>query len=348
MPLGTLILRADASVAIGTGHVMRCLAIAQAWQDAGGSCIFAMAQTTPAVEQRLCAEKCLVSTVIATPVSQRDAAQVVELAAVHMANWIVVDGYQFNAAYQRTLKAAGLNVLMMDDGGRGGSYCADFVLDHSPDASEEPYRNREAHTRLLLGTQYIMLRREFMAWRKWKREIPLAAQQLLVTIGGSDPGGLTSKIIAALLQGALTGLATTVIVGGSNPRLTELRRAAAAAPSQINLLYDPPNMPELIARADLAVICAGGTLWELLYMGCASLSYARDKVQGQIIARLQSMGAVLDLGSDEKFDDSKLIGVITEVAASQTRRAEMARIGREIVDGEGPPRVRQELLGGSE
>jgi UDP-2,4-diacetamido-2,4,6-trideoxy-beta-L-altropyranose hydrolase len=346
MPPGTLILRADASVAMGTGHVMRCLALAQAWQDEGGSCIFAMAETTPAVEQRLRAEKCEVSTVIATPASQQDAAQVLELAANHRATWLVVDGYQFDVAYQRVLKAARLQALVVDDVGRCGSYCADFVLDQNPNASEALYRNREASTRLLLGTRYVMMRREFTAWGKSKGETPHIAQRLLVTIGGSDPGGLTLRIIEARREASLPGLATTVVVGGSNSRLAELRRAAGASPSSIELLCDPPNMPELMAKSDLAVICAGGTMWELLYMGCPSLSYARDEVQGQITARLHSMGAICNLGGVDEFEESQLAAAIGDLAASSSRRGEMARIGQKIVDGKGPRRVTKELLGG--
>jgi UDP-2,4-diacetamido-2,4,6-trideoxy-beta-L-altropyranose hydrolase len=348
MPPGTLIIRADASFAMGTGHVMRCLALAQAWQDEGGSCIFALAEATPAVEQRLRADKCEVSVVIGSPASQQDAAQIVELAAEHRAAWIVVDGYQFDVAYQRALKAAGLKVLILDDGGRCGSYCADFVLDQSTDASEAPYGNRETYTRLLLGTDYVMLRREFTAWQKWKREIPALARQLLVTIGGSDPEGLTLPIIAALGEAATAGLATTVVIGGSNPRRAELERAKAKCPASIQLVCDPPNMPELMAQSDLAVICAGGTLWELLYMGCASLIYVRDEAQRQTIARLHTSGAVHNLGAVWEFEEFRLRAAIGELAASHKRRDEMAQTGRQIVDGEGPRRVLSRLLGGSE
>jgi UDP-2,4-diacetamido-2,4,6-trideoxy-beta-L-altropyranose hydrolase len=348
MPPGTLILRADASIAMGTGHVMRCLALAQAWQDEGGNCVFAMAETTPAVQNRVRAEKFEVSSVVASPASQEDAVRVVELAAAHRASWIVADGYQFDVAYQHALKRTGLQVLLVDDGGRCGSYCTDFVLDQSLDASEVRYRNRESYTRLLLGTSYVMLRREFTAWRKWKRETPPVAQRLLVTIGGSDPGGLTLKIITALRYASLPGLATTVVVGGSNPRLDELRRAAGATPSSIDLICDPPNLPELMAQSDMAVICAGGTLGELLYMGCPSLSYVRDELQAQIIARLYALGAVHNLGAVEEFDESRLTAAIEELAASQTGRDKVVQIGRKIVDGEGPRRVLHELLGGPE
>jgi UDP-2,4-diacetamido-2,4,6-trideoxy-beta-L-altropyranose hydrolase len=346
MPPGTLIVRADASVAMGTGHVMRCLAMAQAWQDEGGRCIFALAEATPAVEQRLRAERFEVFPVAASPASPQDVAQIVKLAAIHGTSWVVVDGYQFDFAYQGALKAAGLHALVLDDGGRCGSYCADLVLDLSPDASELPYSNRGTHTRLLLGTRYVMLRREFTAWRDCKRQIPVAAQRLLVTIGGSDPEGLTLRIIEALRQAPHPGLETTVVAGGSNPRQAELQRATASSP--IELLRDPPNMPELMARSDMAVICSGGTLWELLYMGCASLSYVRDEVQGGTIARLHAAGAVHQLGAVGEFEASRLTVAIAELGASSKRRDEMARLGRKIVDGEGPRRVLHELLGGSE
>jgi UDP-2,4-diacetamido-2,4,6-trideoxy-beta-L-altropyranose hydrolase len=346
MPPGTLIIRADASVATGTGHVMRCLALAQAWQDEGGECIFAMAETTTAVERRLHAEKFGVFTIAAPPASAPDAAHLVELAFARRASWIVVDGYRFGMDYQRTLKAAGLKVLLVDDGGQCRGCCADLVLDHGLESSEEQYRNREAYTRLMLGTRYVMLRREFGTWRNWKRETHMVAQRLLVTIGGSDPGGLTFLVIAALSQAPPAGLATTVVVGGSNPRLAELQRVVHSTRLAIDLVCDPPNMPGLMANSDLAVICAGGTLWELLHMGCASLSYIRDEVQGRIISRLHTLGAVHDLGPVDKFEESGLIPAIRELAASCRRREDMADAGRKIVDGEGTRRVLQQMLRG--
>jgi UDP-2,4-diacetamido-2,4,6-trideoxy-beta-L-altropyranose hydrolase len=347
MPPGTLIVRADASVAMGTGHVMRCLALAQAWQDEGGSCIFAMAQATPAVEERVRAEGFGVSVVPAHPASQQDAAAVIELADSQHPDWVVVDGYHFDLEYQRTLKAAGLKVLVIDDGGQCKGYCADFVLDQGLDASEDPYKKREAHTRLMLGTRYVMLRREFTRSRKWERESPEFAGKLLITIGGSDPDRLTFRLIEALPQIASPGLETTVVVGGSNPCITALQGLVQCSPLPVELLLDPASMPEVMARSDLAVICAGGTVWELLYMGCPVLSYARDAVQGDIIARLHALGALHNLGLVDKFKGPQFAAAIGDLALSRLRREEMGRIGRTVVDGEGPRRVLRQLLGGN-
>ncbi len=76
MPPSTLILRADASIAMGTGHLMRCLALAQAWQDQGGECIFAMAESTASAEERIRREKFEVVTLAESPGSPQDAAQI--------------------------------------------------------------------------------------------------------------------------------------------------------------------------------------------------------------------------------------------------------------------------------
>ena len=124
MTLRTLIIRADASIAMGTGHVMRCLALAQAWQDDGGNAVFAMAQSTPAIDDHLRSEQVEIVQLKSGVGSARNVRQVLDLARDRDAEWIMVDGYQFDAKYQRSLKAAGLKVLFVDDTGQCEHYYA--------------------------------------------------------------------------------------------------------------------------------------------------------------------------------------------------------------------------------
>ncbi|MGH9649837.1 MAG: hypothetical protein ACRD3I_05135, partial [Terriglobales bacterium] len=164
-----LLIRADADLRMGTGHVMRCLALAQAWQDVAGQAEFLTTSDTPDILSRLRAEGMQVTPATLPAGSAADAAHTASRAREIGASWVVVDGYQFDAAYQQALKSAGLKVLWVDDYGHAPPYCADLVLNQNLCAEESFYLSREASTRLLLGACYALLRREFQSWRDWRR-----------------------------------------------------------------------------------------------------------------------------------------------------------------------------------
>src|ERR1700757_4447768 len=110
----TLLIRCDASIAMGTGHAMRCLALAQAWQDAGGKVLFAMADATPSIEVRLRIEGADVARLPGLAESPEDSSGTWDLPRQKKAEWVVVDGYQFGSVYQSALRDAGLRVLFID------------------------------------------------------------------------------------------------------------------------------------------------------------------------------------------------------------------------------------------
>jgi UDP-2,4-diacetamido-2,4,6-trideoxy-beta-L-altropyranose hydrolase len=90
---------------------MRCLALAQAWQDTGGNAIFAMAAPSSSIRERLLKEEMEVLEISASAGTHDDATRTAALAREQVAPWVVVDGYQFGADYQRVLKSAGLRIL---------------------------------------------------------------------------------------------------------------------------------------------------------------------------------------------------------------------------------------------
>ena len=265
----TLLVRCDASVAIGTGHAMRCLALAQAWQDAGGGVVFAMAHATPAVEDRLRREDIEVARLKADPGSGDDTQETIALAREKRVSWVVVDGYSFGADYQTALNDAGLKVLFIDDNGHAGHYSADLVLNQNAHANEELYGSRDVSTKLLLGPRFALLRREFAAWRGWKREIPAVARKVLVTMGGSDPDNVTQRVVETILSEG--DFETMIVAGGSNPHLARLREFVKDRGHAVRLVENASNMPELIASADVAVAGAGTTCWEMCFLGLPAL-----------------------------------------------------------------------------
>src|SRR5262249_13227950 len=123
-----LLLRADAGVRMGTGHVMRCLALAQAWQDVGGRAVLASASLAPGLDDVLGDQHIGLETLSAEPGTEGDARRTLGLAARLGAEWVVVDGYPFSGRYQQAIKQAGRRVFALDDHGHAEHYWADFVL----------------------------------------------------------------------------------------------------------------------------------------------------------------------------------------------------------------------------
>jgi UDP-2,4-diacetamido-2,4,6-trideoxy-beta-L-altropyranose hydrolase len=340
-----LLIRADAGIEIGTGHVMRCLALAQGWREAGGDAVVAMATGAPSLEKRLAEEGFEFERLAAEPGSSEDAAAAARLAQEKGASWVVVDGYHFGYDYQRALKDAGLRVLFVDDNGHAGRYCADIVLNQNLHADEAMYADREPHTRLLLGTRYVLLRREFLKWKAWRREIPDVARKLLVTMGGAGPENVTLKVVEALAQVRVNGLEAVVAVGGGNPHHDGLCAAAADSPASIRVERDVRDMPELMAWADVAVSAAGSTCWELAFMGLPQITIVTAENQELVGAALAAMGPVIGLGRLTNRSAVDVSSRLSKLCAAAPRRRAMSSGAREQVDGQGAERVAAELAG---
>lgn len=338
-----LLFRTDASVAMGTGHVMRCLALAQAWRDAGGRAVFAMAETTSAIQARLTAESCEVLSLACAAGTQDESRRTIALARERQAGWIVVDGYQFGADYQRALKDAGLEILFLDDYGHAQHYFADMVLNQNVSASESLYQQKEPQTRLLLGPRYALLRREFAAWAGRKRDVSPVGNRVLVMMGGSDAENLTARAIEALALAHLD-LETTVVVGGSNPRWATLQDAAARSQQKITVRRDVANIAELMGGADVAVSAAGSTCWELCLMGLPALLIDVADNQNALATELDRKGCAIHLG-DRTVSAKTIAAGLQRLYNDYGLRLSLSRRSRELVDGNGSRRVVSLLRG---
>jgi len=318
---------------------MRCLALAQAWQDAGGKAVLASVDLLPSVRERLLSEGVEVVSLESAPGSADDARCATELANRYAAAWVVVDGYHFLADYQQKLKTAGLRVLFLDDNGHADHYAADLVLNQNVHADESYYRSREPYTRLLLGTRYVLLRREFRSWSNWKREIAPVGRRVLVSMGGSDPRNVTASVMQALRSIAVDGLEVAVVAGGSNPHLGSLERTVESYDGGFRLLKNVLNMPELMAWADVAVAAAGTTFWEICALGLPSILVALAKNQRSIAERATQLGAAENLGDSSSVTATMIANALQKLLGSPEEREIRSQCARRLVDGRGSQRV---------
>lgn len=343
MKSGILLIRADASAAIGTGHVMRCLALAQAWQDAGGSANLAAAELPEPLAPMVSAQDISLIPIESVPGGAADASETVDQARRLGADWVVIDGERFRSDFLDTVNAAGFRVLLIDDFADRKPVHVDLIVNPNLSENEGNYRKKGLDGKLLLGSSYTLLRREFRPQTtdggKNGGTRP-TGNRVLVTLGGSDPENLTPKIAAALAGSA--DLRVTVVAGPGYDNAVELRKLKA---SNTELVFNTSNMAQYMKNSDLAIIAAGGTLWELLSMRCVVLSYSRNTVQSRVVAELARRGAVVDMGETRHFDPKKLVRAVTELADSQTTRQHMATLGQSLVDGLGATRVVEAMTG---
>ena len=338
-----VIFRVDASTQIGTGHVMRCLALAQAWQDTQGQPVFVMTTAVPALEERLQSEGMQVVHLTTEPGSLDDAQQTATLAHQFGATWVVVDGYHFGGEYQQILKQSKLHLLFIDDYGHAEHYYADFVLNQNISADEQWYNNREPYTQLLLGNRYVLLRREFLQWRGWQRTVPPVAKKVLVSLGGADPDNITLKVIQSLQIVEVEELEAVVVVGGSNPHYENLKMAVQGSRYPIQLQRNVTNMPELMAWADVAISAGGTTCWELAFMGLPSILLILAENQRAIAEKLATLNLAVNLGWHQDVKEQEIASTLSQLLQSPEQRSKMIKVSQQIVDGEGSSKIVRNL-----
>jgi UDP-2,4-diacetamido-2,4,6-trideoxy-beta-L-altropyranose hydrolase len=332
-----VLLRADAGPEIGSGHAIRCLALKQAWEDAGGHATLASVAPAPGISLPLNDAEIFFLGV--EPGSHDDAIETISFARRIGATWLVVDGYRFGADYQQTIKDSGLRLLFIDDYGHAEKYCADIVLNQNAGAREGLYANREASTRLLLGPEYVLLRRQFRRWRNNNREIPAIAKHVLVTTGGGDSSNVTLGIIAALQQTDVKGLEAIVVVGDVNQHRDEIENAIRGSHVPLTLKHSVANMAELMAWADVAISGAGSTCWELAFMGLPNIALVLSDNQEAVAENVNALGVSLNLGRYSDIQPGTLSQELSRLITSPALRKEMSDRGRAFIDGNGASRV---------
>ena len=247
-----LIIRADATPDIGTGHLMRTLALAHAWREQAGDVIFVSCCRSPDLRRRIAAVARQVVDLNRAHPDPEDWEKTVRVLKAEAEAWVVVDGYNFDGGYHNSIRALGKQLLVIDDMAHLDHYAADIVLNQNIDAADLAYATA-ASTRLLLGLQYVMLRPEFVQHASRQGRSTGPARRLLVTLGGADPDNMTLTVMQALETLNSNALEALIVVGSANPHLQKIREAASRSRLSMQVVENAPDMAELMVRADLAV-----------------------------------------------------------------------------------------------
>lgn len=357
-----VLLRADSSERIGTGHVARCLALASALRRRGADCRFVSRSHLGHRNDLIRAQGFQVAELPRT--GQRspavaitahddwldcdwrsDARQTASAWPGLHADWLVVDHYALEANWERNLRESAGHMLVIDDLADRQHVC-DVLLDQNLGRNAEDYADRvETSCQLLLGPQFALLREEFAREREAslrRRQSPALAR-LLVTMGGVDAGNATGTVLEALLTCSRLpdSLEIVVVMGSGSPKLSELQVIAARLPWRTQVLVDVGNMAELMRGSDLIIGAAGGTAWERCCLGVPTIAVSLARNQRGILSALQGAGAVLALEIEGQPDRSFAVA-LTEALSLTSDPGKLRLLSERaaaLVDGQGAERV---------
>jgi UDP-2,4-diacetamido-2,4,6-trideoxy-beta-L-altropyranose hydrolase len=342
-----VLIRADASHAIGSGHIARCLTLATVLRDSGAEVVFACRLLPGHLLERLDAqgwqiyrlpavydEETAAQDIEAALPWQADiAALETQLGAAQAFDWIIVDHYGLDHQWQTAARQWASRIAAIDDLANR-HHAVDLLLDQNFSGTASAYAPWiDADCRTLFGPHFAMIREAFR-----REAIPINAQvrRVLVNFGGFDAAGETWKAMQALVDFA--ELEVDFIAGTGNPEW-ERMRVLAEGRANWCLLTHTEQFAELMAQADLFIGAGGGTSWERAALGLPTICIAVAGNQQPNAERLAEVGAHLYLGPREAVSVETLAYAIGSLLANQTLRASFAERSRQLVDGLGVQRV---------
>jgi UDP-2,4-diacetamido-2,4,6-trideoxy-beta-L-altropyranose hydrolase len=350
--------RADASLQIGAGHVMRCLTLADALQENGVTCRFICREydghlidlvtdrgypvhALPRQDEFIQSETDDLAHARWLGVDwATDAQQTQHALGDQVVDWLILDHYALDYRWGQKLRLLSKKIMVIDDLADRPHQC-ELLLDQNLGRQPQDYANLvPAHCKVLTGPQYALLRPEFAALRSYslqRRQQP-ALKRVLITMGGVDQFNVTCQVLQALRSCALPqDCCFSVVVGLDSPWLQQVRAVAVDMPWPTEVLVNISDMAQRMADSDLAIGAAGSTSWERCCLGLPTLLVVLADNQRFGARALQEAQAALFIG--DVSDISIKLPLAINASVSQHWLLEMSTVTAAITDGGGVEKV---------
>jgi UDP-2,4-diacetamido-2,4,6-trideoxy-beta-L-altropyranose hydrolase len=328
--------RVDASARIGTGHVMRCLALADSLRTRGAVIRF-VCRGLPAHFAALLAERRygLASIDAASP--DRDAEETILALAGDRWDWLVVDHYGLASRWETAVRAVARRILVIDDLADRDHDC-DVLLDQNLLVETDPrYDTRvPAHTCRLFGPRFALLRESVRQARSAVAPRTGAVSRLLVMFGGADADNWTGRAVDAVAAAGVSVPHVDVVIGALHAHRAEIEAACGRLGFVCHV--QPPDVDALMARADLAIGAGGVTMWERCCLGVPSLTIVVAENQREMVRESARRDVVATL-SEGEITVASMSRHLAALAGDAARRERLSRAGMDAVDGDGTVRV---------
>ncbi|MEC5424228.1 UDP-2,4-diacetamido-2,4,6-trideoxy-beta-L-altropyranose hydrolase [Virgibacillus sp. C22-A2] len=338
-------IRTDSSVEIGSGHVMRCLVLAEDLRRNQCKVTFICRELPGNLIKNIEAHGFKVLSLSFPETAgeggglkgwlksnwDTDAEQTIEtLRDQQSINWFIVDHYALDRRWEHSIKPR-VNSLMVIDDLADRPHDCDLLLDQNlyRDMKGRYQKLVPEHATVLTGPKYLLLRQEFRNRRHVKRSCS-NVNRILISFGGSDPTNETMKALKAINSLKRPEIAVDVVVGYSNQSYPAIREFCKKMP-QTDIHYQIDYLAELMAKADLAIGAGGSTTWERCYMGLPAVTVETAENQSEILSFLSELGAVYHLGKSREVQEDDLAIHLQRLLNSSKRFKDMRKATKFIM-----------------
>lgn len=358
-----IVVRVDASLEIGTGHVMRCLTLAEALRERGCECTFIcrehLGNLIDLISERGFTALGLPAVDVAQDLGHEldlpvhaawlgadwrtDAAQTRRAMGDMTADWLVIDHYAIDERWERELRQACHRLMVIDDLADRNHEC-DLLLDQNlVEGWQDRYRGRTPYNcALLLGPEYALLQPVYVDLhdRVPPREGPI--RRIFVYFGGADTDNLTGMVASAFGSLITEQVSMDVVINPTGPHAESLRELATRD-GRIRLYERLPSLAPLMAKADFAIGAGGATSWERCCLGLPSAVITLAENQRPIAAELHKQMLVRWLGHKDEVNARVMAEAMGWLMKNGLKGDWSERCGR-AVDGKGTSRVSSILV----
>lgn len=274
-----ILVRADASSSIGTGHVMRDLVLVQRFSD--DRVIFATRDLPGNINKKIESA--------GYPVISLNSDAEEELIGVMLENgidMIVIDHYGIDDSYEKKLKEeTGAEIFVLDD--TYEKHFCDILLNHNLNAVAEKYAGLvPLECELQCGIEHTLLRREFSQIVLRAREIAGKKKlNVFVAMGGADHSAKTVPILDLLVS--LGNMNATVVTTSANRAVDELMKYASDHPC-VTLHVDSDQIAMLMNRCDFAIVTPSVIANEVMHLLLPFIAIKTADNQKEIAAFLEA------------------------------------------------------------
>lgn len=337
----TIIIRADASEIIGSGHIMRCLVLADELHHYGIQVIFVCRTLQGNLSEYITKRGFQVLNIpTQEPLSTANQEIEIDFMIDHIQTlnlypyWLVVDHYEINEYWELALRKYVEKIIVIDDLANR-KHDADVLMDQNlTEHGESRYYNLVPEKcELYIGPQYLLLRSSFYKERKIVKQRSGKVKEVLLFFGGSDPTNETQKIMNSIQEDVFSSLNFTLIIGNSYAYPKKIIEKCAAL-EHVKLYIQTENMAEIIAKSDFCIGAGGSAMWERCYLGLPSAITIVANNQYPSVSMAEHLGLIWNLGDYKQINSSHYTDILLKAMSSPIDLLNMSQRGLETLDNQ--------------